>query len=141
MLAALDEKRRRRGDAMSERILVVDDEGPILFAMKDYFMAQGYEVDCAREFEEAEALLANITYSVVIADLRLTGSYGVEGLELVAYVRERCPRTHIIILTAYSSPEIESEALRRGVDAFLRKPKPLPHLAQIVFALQASRSQ
>ncbi|HZS08158.1 MAG TPA: response regulator [Blastocatellia bacterium] len=124
---------------MSDRILVVDDENPILFAMKGYFTTHGYEVDCAREFEEAEALLANIHYSVVVADLRLTGINGVEGLELVAWVRERCPRTHIIILTAYGSPEIEKEALRCGVDAFLRKPIPLPQLAQIVFALNESR--
>ncbi|HKQ07987.1 MAG TPA: response regulator [Blastocatellia bacterium] len=124
---------------MVDRILVVDDEEPILFAIKEYFMMHGYEVDCASEFEEAEALLANIQYSVVIADLRLTGINGAEGIELVAFVRERCPRTQIIILTAYGSLEIEEEAMGRGVDAFLRKPIPLPQLAQIVFALDESR--
>jgi DNA-binding NtrC family response regulator len=124
---------------MPERILVVDDEDSILFAIKEYFTTHGYEVDCAREFEEAEALLANVCYSVVIADLRLTGINGVEGLELVGYVKERCPWTRIIILTAYGSREVEQEALKRGVDAFLRKPKPLPQLAQIVFALKESK--
>jgi DNA-binding NtrC family response regulator len=124
---------------MSNRILVVDDEDPILFAMKEYFMTQGYGVDCAREFEEAEALLANVCYSVVIADLRLTGINGVEGLELVVSVRQRSPQTRIIILTAYGSPETEKEALRRGVDAFLRKPIPLPQLAQILVAFKESR--
>jgi DNA-binding NtrC family response regulator len=124
---------------MSDRLLLIDDEDPILQVMKEYFTTHNYEVDCAREFEEAEALLANIRYSVVIADLRLTGIHGVEGLELVAYVRERYPRTRMIILTAYGSAEIEQEALRRGVDAFLRKPIPLPQLAQMVFALTESR--
>jgi two-component system OmpR family response regulator len=113
----------------------VDDEEPILFAMQEYFGAFGYQVDCARELEEAEALLTTVEYALVVADLRLTGIYGVEGLELVGYVRQRCPRTRVVLLTAYGSPEIESEARRLGVDAFIYKPKPLPELAQIVFAL------
>lgn len=120
---------------MGHRLLVVDDEEPILFAMGEYLSAQGYQVDCAREMEEAEALVANIHYSAVIADLRLTGTHGAEGLEIIAYVRERCPRTRIILLTAYGSPQIEGEARRRGVDAFLHKPMPLAGVAQIVLNL------
>ena len=118
-----------------QRMLIVDDEEPILMAMQEYFRTFGYEVDCARELEEAEALLTKVCYSLVIADLRLTGIYGVEGLELVAYIRQRCPNTRMILLTAYGTPEIETEARRLGVDAVLYKPKPLPELAQIVFAL------
>jgi two-component system OmpR family response regulator len=117
------------------RLLIVDDEEPILLAMQEYFQRFGYDVDCARELEEAEALLAKLPYVLVVADLRLTGIYGVEGLELVGYVRQRCPRTRIILLTAYGTPEIETEARRLGVDAFIYKPQPLPELAQIVLAL------
>lgn len=124
---------------MSNRILIVDDQRPILVAMKEYFGINGYEVDCASDFEEAEALLADVYYDVVIADLRLTGINGVEGLELVAGVRERNPRTRIIILTAYGSLEIEKEALWRGVDAFLCKPIPLSQLAQMVLMLNQGR--
>jgi DNA-binding response OmpR family regulator len=118
-----------------ERLLIVDDEEPILIAMQEYFRTPGYQVDCARELEEAEALLSKVSYSLVVADLRLTGIYGVEGLELIGYIRQRCPNTRMIVLTAYGTPEIEKEALRLGVDAFLYKPKPLPALAQIVVAL------
>lgn len=122
----------RDPDPAPPRILVMDDEEPIRFAMKEYFETFGYRVDCARELEEAEALLTHITYAVVIADLRLTGIYGAEGLGLVALVREQRPQTRIVLLTAYGSPEVEAEARRLGVDSFLRKPKPLPDLAQIV---------
>jgi len=125
---------------MAQRLLLIDDEEPILFALREYFTAYGYEVDCAREMEEAEALLANVPYAAVIADLRLTGSHGAEGLEIIGYVRERCPWTRIILLTAYGSPEVEAEARRRGVDSFLHKPKPLPEVAQIVYALVGSPS-
>lgn len=117
------------------RMLVIDDEEPILFAAREYFEALGFAVDCATELEEAEALLSHLRYAIVIADLRLTGIYGTEGLAIVRHVRERCPQTRILILTAYGSQAVEEEARRLGVDGFLQKPKPLPDVAQIVFAL------
>jgi two-component system response regulator (stage 0 sporulation protein F) len=130
----------RVGQDAPHRLLIVDDEEPILLAMEEYFHTVGYEVDCVRELEEAEALLSKLRYALVVADLRLTGIYGVEGLELVGYIRQRCPHTRMILLTAYGTPEIEAEARRLGVDAFIYKPKPLPELAQIVFALLGRES-
>jgi DNA-binding response OmpR family regulator len=116
-------------------LLIVDDEDAILFAMREYFMIRGYRVDCARGLDETATLLSRHPYSAVIADLRLGGSHGTEGLEIVDQVRARSRGTRVILLTAYGSPEIEREARRRGVDAFLHKPRPLPELAGIVRAL------
>jgi DNA-binding response OmpR family regulator len=116
---------------MKPRLLVVDDEESILSAIRDYFEPRGYEVDCARELEEAEALLSHIRYALLIADLRLTGIQGNEGLELIRFVRDRSPWTRTIVLTGYGSTEIEMEAIGRGVDAFLQKPQPLAALAAI----------
>jgi DNA-binding response OmpR family regulator len=116
---------------MKPRLLVVDDEESILSAIRDYFEPRGYEVDCARELEEAEALLSHIRYALLIADLRLTGVQGNEGLELIRFVRDRSPWTRTIVLTGYGSTEIEMEAIGRGVDAFLQKPQPLAALAAI----------
>ena len=42
---------------MKPKILVVDDEELILSAIREYFLPLRYDVDCARELEEAEALL------------------------------------------------------------------------------------
>ena len=125
---------------MKKRILTVDDENSILFAIRKYFTTCGYEVDCARELEEAEALLANRRYDIVIADLRLTGSSGREGLDVVRFLRERAPHSPIIMLTAYGSPEVESEAVELGANAFVQKPKPLSELADIVFNLVGASS-
>jgi DNA-binding NtrC family response regulator len=118
---------------LSPTMLVVDDEKTITFAIQNYFARHGYRVDCAQELEEAEALMANVHYDVVIADLRLTGAHGSEGLEIVRTVRERYPRTKVILLTAYGSPEVEAAAIRYGVHSFLQKPKPLAEIAQVVF--------
>jgi DNA-binding response OmpR family regulator len=117
---------------IQKRILLVDDEESILFALRRYFSRLGYAVDTARELEEAEALLANYDYAVVIADLSLTDNGSTEGLEIVRFSRYRSRETRVILLTAYGSPEIEREAMRRGIDAFLHKPKPLPEIADIV---------
>jgi DNA-binding response OmpR family regulator len=121
--------------AMAHRLLLVDDETPILFAMANYFRAKGYVVDAAREREEAEALLTNVAYAAIILDLRMTAVHGADGLEVVVYARERCPSARIIVLTAYGSPAAEAEARARGADAFLHKPQPLADLAQLLEAL------
>jgi DNA-binding NtrC family response regulator len=117
---------------MKPRILIVDDEESILAAVREYFESQSrFDVDCARELEEAEALLSHVHYALLIADLRLTGAHSNEGLELIRFARERSPWTRVVLLTSYGSPEVESEAVSRGVDAFLQKPMPLADLARV----------
>lgn len=103
--------------------------------MREYFATKGFEVDCARETQEAEALLALHDYALAILDLRLSGTHGAEGLEVIASVRAHSPDTRIILLTAYGSREIEAEARLRGADAFLQKPRPLAEVAQIASGL------
>jgi len=122
------------------RLLVVDDEAAIRFALVEYFRGSGWTVDAASEKEEAEALLACTPYSVVIADLRLTGIHGVEGLDIVQCSRHLSPDTRVVLLTGNATPEIEAEARRRGADAFLQKPLPLAHLEAIVDDLVARES-
>jgi DNA-binding response OmpR family regulator len=117
------------------RLLVVDDEAAIRFALAEYFRESGWAVDSASEKEEAEALLACTEYAVVIADLRLTGIYGVEGLDIVQWSRHLRPETRVVLLTGNGTPEIEAEARRRGADAFLHKPLPLPQLEAVVDSL------
>lgn len=119
---------------MSTRILVVDDEEPIAFAIKEYFTARGHRVSCAYELEEAQALVNVSEYDVVIADLRMTGSHSCEGLQLISYVRARS-KSKLILLTAYGTVEVERDALARGAHAVLQKPTPLSWLARVVSTL------
>ena len=53
-------------------MLLVEDERVVLTALKKFFTREGFQVDCARELEEAEALIATSHYAIVIADLRLS---------------------------------------------------------------------
>ena len=116
-------------------LLVVDDEESICFSMSEYFSQHGFKVDTAREKEEAEGLIKETEYKVIIQDLRLGIDRRTEGIEIIKLVHERNPNTRIIVLTAYGSPEAEEEARNAGADAFLRKPKPLSQVAQVVQGL------
>jgi len=120
------------------RLLVVDDEESICFSMSEYFSLHGFRVDTAREMEEAEKLIASINYRVIIQDLRLGPNRNPDGLEIIRLVHNRNPETRIVVLTAYGSAEIENEARQCGADVFLRKPKPLSQLAQVVEGLLES---
>ena len=128
------------------RLLVVDDEESICFSMSEYFSLHGFKVDTARDLEQAEELIDTTPYQVVIQDLRLGMTRNPDGLDIIKRIQERSPSTRIIVLTAYGSTEMEDEARRCGADAFLRKPKPLSQVAQVIQGLiesppkQAARS-
>jgi DNA-binding response OmpR family regulator len=118
--------------------LVVDDEKSICLSLKDYFSRNGFIVDTAQEVEEAEQLIENCNYEVIIQDLRMGPSTTLDGLELIRLAYQRSAETRIVVLTAYGSAEDESEAKRWGADAFLRKPQPLSQIAQVVRGVMES---
>lgn len=117
------------------RLLIVDDEESICFSMSEYFSLHGFKVDTARELEEAEKLLEVQEYKVIIQDLRLGTTRNSDGLDIIKMVRDQKRPAKIIVLTAYGSTDVEDEARRCGADAFLRKPKPLSQVAQVVEGL------
>ena len=119
------------------RLLIADDQAAILFAMKEYFEALGYAVDCARDEARALELAAAAEYDLVIADLRFCAERPQGGLRVAAEVKERWPRTRTMILTAYGSPEVREQARRAGVDAFLHKQDRLQQVAEVVRGLTA----
>ena len=114
---------------------MVDDEESICFSMREYFSQHGFKVDTASEMEEAEGLIKETEYRVIIQDLRLGITRQPDGIEIIKLVHKRNPETRIVVLTSYGSPEAEAEARRAGADAFLRKPKPLSQVAQVVHGL------
>lgn len=122
-------------DPGRSKLLVVDDEESICLSMRDYFSHHGYKVDTARETEEAEGLIKATDYKVIIQDLRLGLSRHPDGIDIIKLVHQRNPNTRIVVLTSYGTQEIEDEARRAGADAFLRKPKPLSQVAQVVQGL------
>ncbi len=113
-------------------LLLVEDEEQTLLAMQRYLTHQGYAVECAQELDHAMALISGSQFSLVLTDLRLSGTHGVEGLEIVSHVRAVSPHTKVIILTAYGNRETEAEARRRGADDFIYKTEPLAVVATTI---------
>ena len=107
----------------------------IVIPMRKYFEALRYDVDTALELDVAKRLLSENCYDLVIADMRLTGVNGAEGLEIVSEVQRCSDTTRIILLSAYGTPEIERESYARGADAFLHKPKGMMEIANIARSL------
>ena len=129
------EQNSQNAERVPRKLLVVDDEESICFSMSEYFSQHGFNVDTAREMEEAEGLLKKTEYKVIIQDLRLGATRHPDGIEIIKMVHQRNPDTRIVVLTSYGSPEVEAEARNAGADAFLRKPKPLSQVAQVVQGL------
>ena len=93
------------------------------------------------ELGEAARLIDSREYEVIIQDLRLGATRKLDGLYIVRLAHKMYPETRIIVLTAYGSAEIEAEAKRCGAAAFLRKPRPLSQVAQVVQVLMESPVQ
>jgi len=126
---------REKTEEPRRRLLVVDDEESICFSMQEYFTHHGFNVETAREIDQAERLIKAGKYEVIIQDLRLGTTKNPDGLDIIRLAHECSPDTRIVVLTAYGSSEVELEAKASGADAFLRKPQPLSQVAQVVRGL------
>jgi DNA-binding NtrC family response regulator len=114
--------RESSGGNMTQRILIVDDEPAILLSFRKLLQGPSLVVDIADRMEEAERLLKENRYCVVIADLRLTGVLGEEGLELLRYVKEHDLEAQVILITGYGSPAIMDKAFQMGAAYYFEKP-------------------
>lgn len=106
----------------ARKVLIVDDEPTIQLTLSYALRAVGYEVVTASRLESAEAALERYSFDVVIADIRMSGILGVEGLELLSYIKRRWPNTRVIIMTAYGSEEVRQDAYARGASYYYDKP-------------------
>jgi DNA-binding response OmpR family regulator len=103
----------------SGKILVVDDERPVRMMLEAALRAQGYRVQCAGSGSEAREQLADEEFDLVLLDLQLGDS---DGIEVLREVKERWPATEVILLTAHGSINSAISALRLGAFDYLLKP-------------------
>lgn len=118
---------------MGQRILVVDDELDMLMLLQMIIEDNtDYAVETTNNPSEALKLLSQKCYDVVISDLKMPG---MDGLELFGEMRQICPATPVIMITAYGSAQAADEALQAGVDDFITKPF---RKDRILFTIQRS---
>lgn len=113
-----------------KRILIVDDEPTILLTLSYALRSNGVEVVTASRLETAEEALDRYSFDLVIADIRMSGILGAEGLELLSYIKRRWPKTKVIIMTAYGSEEIKKDAYERGANQYYDKPVDIDELTK-----------
>lgn len=115
-------------------MLTVDDDEQLLNMIGDYLLSLGFEVHRAREREEAEALLNNLTYSLVIVDLSLT-RVGLEGLDLIKRISALTPRPKVLVLSGHTSDGHHAAAVASGANLFVEKPCSIWRLGALVRGL------
>lgn len=101
------------------RILVVDDETAIRYAVAKTLERANYWVESAASAEEALEKLEALDYTVVLTDIRMPG---ISGVDLLAHIREHYPDVSVILMTGYASLQSAIESLRLGAHDYLIKP-------------------
>ena len=120
------------------RLLVVDDEAIVGKRLKQVFSKIGFEIETYTEAAAAMAAMAEKPFDIVVTDLKMDG---MDGMEVLRRVRAMNPRTQVIIITGYASPETAELAQQQGVFEFLAKPFRLDELKQVIFrALEEQKS-
>jgi signal transduction histidine kinase/DNA-binding response OmpR family regulator len=107
------------------RILVVDDEEPVLELLKDILSEYPYRVDLASTGEEAIGRIQEEIYDLVLTDLNLPG---IDGLGVLRAAKEKDHDIAVVLLTGNATVFNAIEALRKGVYDFVQKPFQLGEL-------------
>jgi FixJ family two-component response regulator len=105
--------------SMSERILIVDDESSVRLSFRMALETDGYEIFEAQSIEPAFQMLTEYSFALVILDLRMPGT---DGLELLTKMSEADIHTPVMIVTAYGDIPRAVEAMKLGATDFLQKP-------------------
>lgn len=121
---------------MKKRILVVDDDEDILTMLSALFRSDGYEVVISRGAEDAANILKNERpFQLAVSDVRMRP---VDGMWLLDWIIKEKPDLPVVMITAYYTPEKETEALKKGAKAYLQKPFSATELLATVSRLTAS---
>ncbi|MHB8988536.1 MAG: response regulator [Desulfobulbia bacterium] len=112
------------------RLLVVDDEPIVGKRLKQVFDKIGFAIETYTDSAAALAAMAEKPFDIVVTDLKMEG---IDGIEVLKRVRAMNPKTRVIIITGYASPDTAELAKQEGVFAFLAKPFRLDELKQVIY--------
>jgi DNA-binding NtrC family response regulator len=101
------------------RVIVVDDDISILRILKQLLKDKGYEVFTASNGNEAIELIFDNNIDLVITDLMMPET---DGLEVLRKTKEKNPRTQVIMITGFATLDSAIEALKLGAFDYIRKP-------------------
>jgi DNA-binding NtrC family response regulator len=120
-------------------VLVVDDEALIRWSLVQTLNDSGHETAEAMDATTAVRVVQESArpFDVALIDLRLPDS---KGLGLLAEIRRLAPRTEVILMTAYGTPEIVQGAIELGAFRVVGKPIEMSDIATLVAKASRARS-
>lgn len=114
------------------KLLIIEDEHQLSDSIVDYLGREDYLCQQAFTFDEAIARVEVYEYDCILLDLMLPGG---NGLDILRRIKERSPKTGVIIVSAKDSLNDKVAGLKIGADDYLAKPFHMPELSMRIFAL------
>jgi len=105
------------GDKLS--VMILDDEPIVGKRLSPPLIKAGFDVEFLEDPTKALARLNEKEFDIVVTDLRMEG---VDGIQILEYVMEKCKNTRVILITGYATVEVAREALVKGAFDFIAKP-------------------
>ena len=114
-------------------ILIVDDEENQRFIVEQALrtLARDWAIATVSSVSEALSSLEGSTPDLIITDYHMPV---MNGLELIAQIRRRKLRSRIILMTAYTSPELYDAAQQLKIDHYITKPVAITDLRRLAAA-------
>jgi len=113
----------------NHRVLIIDDERPVLMTLEALLKRHGYQVETAPTAAQGLKVLKSKSPALVLLDLRLPDA---DGLEMLDRIKNELPEVQVIILTAHDSLHNAIESIKRGAFHFIRKPYAPEELLSLV---------
>ena len=113
----------------NHRVLIIDDERPVLLTLEALLKRHGYHVETASTASQGLKLLRSKPSTLVLLDLQLPDA---DGLETLDQIKTEVPQTQVIILTAHDSLHNAIESIKRGAYHFISKPYAPEELLSLV---------
>ena len=113
------------------RLLIVDDEAPVLEVLTEYFVERGYAVTAVGSGQKAVAAFTRERPDIVLLDIRMVG---MDGLAVLKRLHEAEPNVPVIMVTANEDEALARDTLARGAFDYVAKPFDFEHLDRTVAA-------
>ena len=104
---------------MSLKILVIDDDTAFCVMLKTFLQKKGYDVVNAFNGAQAQEELKNHVFDVVLTDIRLPDS---DGLQILKYIKEASLDARVILMTGYTDIKTAVKAMKLGAFDYVGKP-------------------
>ena len=113
-----------------KKILVIDDEEPILRHFRDLLRLLQYEPITANNSDEGCKLAQEMDVSLIISDLCMPGK--LSDIEHIEELRKRAPDIPLVVISGYPTPDVLQKCEELGVADFLTKPFELSFVSSVL---------